>query len=136
MKRVAFTALVLGLLIVITRVFAHPTLNDFVTVFSDTDGGGLTGEFSGWVITNTAATGAQTFTLPPAVAGMHFIFSLSAAQDIDVDPQSDDQIIGLTNAAGDKISSDAAIRTTVELVAVDSTKWLPIRTVGTWSDAN
>jgi hypothetical protein len=42
----------------------------------------------------------------------------------------------LTNAAGDAISSNATIGDTVELVALDDTKWLPIRTVGTWADVN
>jgi hypothetical protein len=136
MKRLAVAGLILCGLLLLRTAFAYPARNNYVTVFADVDGGGLTEDFSGWVITNTSATGAQTFTLPPAATGLHFIFSLSAAQDIDVNPQNDDQIIGLTNAAGDAISSDALLRTTVELVAVDSTKWLPIRTVGTWSDAN
>jgi hypothetical protein len=136
MKRLALGGLVFCAFVLINRVFAHPELNNFVVVFSDMNGGGLTGDFSGWVITNTTATGGQTFTLPPATVGMHFVFSLSAAQYIEIDPQNDDQIIGLTDAAGNKIRSDpATIGSTVELVAVDSTKWLPIRTtIGIWDD--
>jgi hypothetical protein len=119
--------------VLVTTVFAHPT-RDFVTVFLDTNGGGLTDDFSGWVITNRDATGGQTFTLPAAAVGRHFIFSLSAAQYIEVDPQNEDQIIGLTDAAGNKIRSDTTIGTTVELIAIDSSKWLPIRKIGSWSD--
>jgi hypothetical protein len=135
MKRLALAVLMLCVLVLINRVLAHPALNNFVTVLADEDGGGLTGNHSGLVITNTSATGGQTFTLPHAAAGMHFVFSLSAAQYIEVDPQNLDQIIGFpTTAAGDKIRSDTIVGTTIELVAVDSTKWLAIRKVGTWTD--
>jgi hypothetical protein len=125
MKRLALAVLMLCVLVLINRVFAHPALNNFVTVLADEDGGGLTGNHSGLVITNPEATSGQTFTLPDAATGLHFIFSLSAAQYIEVDPQNLDQIIGFpTTAAGDKIRSDTLIGTTIELVAVDSTKWL------------
>jgi hypothetical protein len=68
---------------------------------------------------------------------LHFIVSLSAAQTIDVNPDTmtSYQIIGLTNGAGDAIRG-TGVGTTVELVAIDSTNWLPIRTNGTWSDVN
>jgi hypothetical protein len=125
MKRLALAVLMLCVLVLINRVLAHPALNNFVTVLADEDGGGLTGNHSGLVITNPEATSGQTFTLPDAATGLHFIFSLSAAQYIEVDPQNLDQIIGFpTTAAGDKIRSDTLIGTTIELVAVDSTKWL------------
>ena len=138
MKRFGLAGLLLCVVVLVTRLFAHPALNDFVTVFTDINGGGLTSEFSGWVITNPDATGSQTFDLPPAATGMHFIFALSAAQEIVVNPQNDNQIMGFTGVLeGESIkSSPSTVGTTVELVAIDSTNWLPIRQFGTWTDAN
>jgi hypothetical protein len=135
MKRVVFAGLLLCVAILIGKALAHPAQNSYLNVYTDINGETLTDSHSGRIITNTGATGAQTFNLPPAVIGLHFIFALSAAQDMDVNPQADDQIIVLTNAAGDAISSDAIAGSTVELIAVDSTKWLPIRRSGTWTDA-
>jgi hypothetical protein len=69
---------------------------------------------------------------------MHLIFALSAAQEIVVNPDDNDQILGFSGVVtGDAIkSSPSNIGTTVELVAIDDSKWLPIRQVGTWIDAN
>jgi hypothetical protein len=138
MKRLGLASLLLCVVILVTKLFAHPTLNDFVTVYTDTDGGGLTGDYSGLVITNPAATGAQTFHLPPAVKGMHFIFALSAAQKIVLNPQDNNVFIGTgispAPADGDAIESDQVIGTLIEIVAVDATNWLTIRKVGTWID--
>lgn len=50
---------------------------------------------SGLIITNLNASGIQTLNLPPAVAGMRFIFALSAAQRITVNPDNNDLFIGL-----------------------------------------
>jgi hypothetical protein len=137
MKRLVFAGLVLCVAILIGKVFAHPVQNSYLNVYADTDGETLTDSHSGRIITNTGAAGGQTFTLPAASSGLHFIFSLSAAQYIEVDPQNEDQIIGFpTTAMGDKIRSDTIIGTTIELVAVDSTKWLPVRKAGTWTDQN
>jgi hypothetical protein len=138
MKRLGLAGLLLCVVLLLSQVLAHPTSNNFVTVFLDTNGGGLTGEFSGWVITNRDAMGTQTFNLPPAVTGMHMIFALSAAQEIVVNPDDNDQILGFSGVVtGDAIkSSPSNIGTTVELVAIDDSRWLPIRQVGTWIDAN
>jgi hypothetical protein len=109
-------------------------LNSFVTVYAVTTGETLTEVHSGRIVTNNGATGALTLNLPAAAKGLHFIFSLAAAQSIVVDPQGTDQILVLTDMAGDEITSDTSIGTTVELVAVDDSKWLPIRKIGTWQD--
>ena len=138
MKRLALAGLLLCVGLLITRVFAHPAQNSYVNVLIDTNGETLTNDHSGRIITNTGATGGQTFNLPPAVKGLHFIFSLSAAQNIDVNPQNDDKILGLglSTSPGDAIRSNTTVGTTVELVAIDSTNWLPISVVGTWTDVN
>ena len=136
MKRVGLAGLLLCVLLLVSKLFAYPTINSFLTVEALPSGGTLNDVYSGVVITNIGATGAQTVNLPRAIKGLQIIYSLAVAQDVDIDPQTGDKILGLTDMPGDKISSDAVIRTTVELVALDDTNWLPIRTQGTWTDAN
>jgi hypothetical protein len=135
MKRLGLAGLALCVVVLVTRLFAHPIAN--VLVFSDTNGETLTNAHSSQVITNTLATGSQTFNLPAASAGLHFLFALSAAQKIAVNPQNDDVFIGTgisrAPAAGDALESDQVVGTLIEIVAVDSTQWLVIRKVGTWT---
>lgn len=93
-------------------------------------------QVKGSVICNTGDGDAQVISLPPAAAGMWFTVVLTAAQDVDINPDTADQILVLTNAAGDAISSAAAIGNTITLVAVDSTNWIALTSSGTWSDVN
>jgi hypothetical protein len=67
---------------------------------------------------------------------MHFTFVLSAAVDVNINPDDADVILVLTNAAGDAISSDAAQGSRIELVAIDGTNWIALESAGTWSDVN
>jgi hypothetical protein len=134
MKRFGIAGLLLCVAVLVSKLFAHPTANELV--FSDTNGENLTAAHSGMIITNPAATGSQTFELPAAAAGIRFIFALSAAQKIKVNPDDNDQFIGngLSTSAGDALESDQVVGTLIEFVAIDSTKWLQIRKVGTWTD--
>jgi hypothetical protein len=136
MKRFGVAGLLLVAIALFSKAFAYPTLNNFLTLQPVTAGINVNDGYSGAVITNLGATGALTLNLQRAIKGLHIIVTLSAAQDVNINPQNDDQILVLTNAAGDAISSNATIGDTVELVALDDTKWLPIRTVGTWADVN
>jgi hypothetical protein len=136
MKRLALGGLLFCIVVLVTKVFAYPTLNSFLTVYPFSTGQTLTELHSGRIVTNLGAMSLLTVNLPPALEGLHFVVSLSAAQQVDVNPQTGDQIIGLTDNAGDAIRSGSTIGTTVELVALDSTKWLAIRTIGTWTDVN
>jgi hypothetical protein len=120
-------------------VIAHPvvTLDGFVTVIVDTNGSTLADyQCCGQVIVNTGAGGPQTHILPPVVAGMHVTFAIATGQTVTVNPYQNNRILALTNAPGDAIASDTTIGTSVELVGIDTTNWLPISRVGTWSDAN
>lgn len=105
-------------------------------VVNDTDGATLAAaDVQGQVYSNTGA-GAQTFNLPAVTAGMRVTFVLSAAQDVNVNPDNADQILVLTNAVGDAISSDAAAGSRIELLGINSTNWIAIESAGTWSDVN
>jgi hypothetical protein len=67
---------------------------------------------------------------------MHFRVYLTVAQDVDINPADGTQILGLTNATGDAISSASAIGNCVELIALSTTTWAAFAISGTWSDAN
>jgi hypothetical protein len=134
MKRIALIGLLLCVGFLISKVFAHPALNSFILVAAHTTSDTFSYAHSGRLVTNPAATGTLTFDLPPAAPGLHFIFAVAAAQAIVVVPDSGDQIIVLTNMSDEEITSDTTIGTTVELVAIDDSKWLPIRRTGAWQD--
>jgi hypothetical protein len=95
----------------------------------------LNGQTQGSFVTNLGATGAITATLQGAAAGANYCFYVAAAQALNIDPATGDQIGSLTNAAGDMISNSTA-GSSVCLVAVDATNWLPVGVVGTWTDEN
>lgn len=88
------------------------------------------------LITNTGASGAIVLTLPTPVVGMDCMFVLTAAQDVDVNAANGTQILTLTNATGDAISSAATIGNFVWLKAISTTQWLPLASSGTWTDVN
>jgi hypothetical protein len=114
--------------------------NNFAIVHADTNGETFTAASSGWIVTNPNATGSQSFDLPPAAAGLHFLFAVAAAQKIVVNPDNNDLFVGTgispAPLAGDALESDQVVGTLIEIVAVDSAKWLQIRKVGTWSDVD
>jgi hypothetical protein len=94
------------------------------------------GELYGGTLTNTGASGAVVLSLPAPVVGMRFKVYLTVAQDVDINPANGTQILVLTNATGDAISSAATIGNSIELVALSATTWGAFSTSGTWSDAN
>jgi len=90
----------------------------------------------GGTITNTGASGAVVYTLPAPVLGMSFRVYLTVAQDVDINPADSTQILALTNAAGDAISSAATIGNCIELRALSATTWGAFAVSGTWTDVN
>lgn len=108
-----------------------------VRVTAETISATLTAQqVSSGIVTNEGAGGAIVLTLPAAAQGMVVTVALSDALDVDVNPDDADQILGLTDAAGDAISSDAAAGSMVSLVAVSASEWLPLGERGTWTDVN
>lgn len=76
--------------------------------------------------------------LPEAstVLGCRFTFIVGAAQALVINPDNADQILLLTDSAGDSISADAAGES-VTIEAISSSQWAPVGAEkGTWSDAN
>ena len=106
-------------------------INDYTTTTTvaaqDTYGG---------IVTNSGASGAIVLTLPTAVKGMNLRIQLTVAQDVDINPQNADQILGLTDAAGDAISSDASVGSYVNLISFAAGQWSSAGSSGTWTDVN
>lgn len=97
----------------------------------------VTTAYAGQVLTNSGATGALVFNLPEASTwiGQEITFAVLAAQNLDINPADADQILGLTNAAGDAIRN-ATAGGTVTLMAIDATNIVAKAINGTWSDTN
>jgi len=95
------------------------------------------------VVTNDGATGGVTLTLPEAATGLCVLIILAEAQDVDVDPQGVidcslgagcDQIIGETDQAGELLSSDATVGSSLSLVGLNADEWLVTGKAGTWAE--
>lgn len=85
------------------------------------------------------SSGSATITLPEAstVLGCRYTFIVGAVATLAIDPaDSTDQIVLLTNAAGDSLAADAVGESIVlEAIAADS--WAPVgKEQGTWTDSN
>lgn len=85
-------------------------------------------------VVQTATSGAVNFTLPAAVAGLHYIFTdldTTDNDDLQIDVDNADQIENLT--AGHRYSETGnAFGASIQVIAVDATNWVVITTKGTW----
>lgn len=115
---------------------ADGVLNPVTVVAKTATGNIAADECYGTIFTNTGAGGAIVLSLPAPVVGMHIRVYLTAAQDVDLNAATSTQILVLTNATGDAISSAATIGNSIELVALSSTTWGAIASSGTWTDVN
>ena len=89
----------------------------------------------GKFISNEGA-GATVYTLPAAVVGMSVCIGLYTAQDVDVNPDGTDQILAMTDGAGDAISSDATIGSSVTLACIKTGYWFALGYNGVWTDVD
>lgn len=108
-------------------------------VYNDTDGHTMTvGQCDGKTIVTNNGAGAQTFILPAAAAGLVCRFHLVDAADVNIEPldASNDQIMVLTDAVDDAISSDATAGSYITLFAYDTTEWHVRGRSGAWTDAD
>lgn len=90
----------------------------------------------GKVLTNTAAGGAVVFTLPAAKSGYEVFARVDAAQELRLDPQSDEQIClpssGVPGTAGKYLMADA-VNETVHLRCREAGIWDCLSYTGTWT---
>lgn len=106
-------------------------------VTNDVDGKTVSIVDAGGVETNSGAGGGGVWNLPEAstAIGMQFTFATVATQNFDINPDDADQILVLTNAAGDAVRN-ATAGNSLTLVAVDATNWVEVSSVGTWTDVD
>lgn len=120
--------------------FSGGTFRAYTEVLAKTQSGSphtiAANEVKSTLICNTGASGAAVYNLPAASAGMTVTICVAAAQDVDINPDDADQILVLTNAAGDAVSSDSVVGSIITLVALDGTNWFPVGYRGAWADAN
>lgn len=81
--------------------------------------------------------GAIAINLPEAstALGCRFTFITANASNFDVNPDDADQILVLTNAAGDSIRN-ATLGNSVTLEAISATQWAQVSAIGTYTDNN
>lgn len=89
------------------------------------------------LVTNTGATNTVQFNLADASTwlGCAQTFVVTAAYAEVVNPADGDQILLLTNAAGDALSC-ATVGSTITLVAIGDNSIVSFAREGTWADAN
>ena len=81
---------------------------------------------------------ADVVSLPEAstVLGCRYTFIVGNVSNFDINPDNADQIMLLTDAAGDAIRADA-IGESVTLEAISASAWAPVGAEkGTWTDVN
>lgn len=93
-------------------------------------------EASGYVFTNTGATGTITFTLPDGSAGDYYDFVVVATQSLRVAPPSSGVIYGPNTYALNYIYSPLGVSgNTVRLYCTASKTWYVMGPSGTWTYA-
>lgn len=130
-----------------TVVFTDPTVDGTVTFPTATSGTLLVPSYAaftasgnidatqcwGGVFTNTGATGDIEMEMPSAVAGMEFTFHVTVVCDVDLDPESSDNIITFGFGNGISISSDKVVGSSITLFAIDTTNWIVKSICGVWA---
>lgn len=86
-----------------------------------------------------AGNTAQVSIVLPAASGVpncRFSFFTNDSDGLNLNPNGSDQILVLTNSAGDSLTNATAGNSLV-LEAISSTEWAPVgKEQGTWTDAN
>lgn len=114
------------------------TLNgrNILTVEAKTANYTVTEADNGKLFTNAGASGAITFALPAAKAGMNFKFAVRVAQELRIDPNGTETIslpsTGVPSAAGAYIVADA-IGETVDIFCPADGTWAVAGYTGTWT---
>ena len=94
----------------------------------------LTESESGSVHTNSGANGAITITLPSSASkGVHYWFSVQAAQELRIDPGTA-TIRDDCGQTADKYKTANAIGECIHLAANSSGDWVTISKYGTWTE--
>jgi len=111
------------------------TIQGAVTINSDANG--MTqGEMTAVGMYGSAffATGAGTWDLPAAAAGMSFVLYSTGANAIIINPDDGDTITyaGVKDTAGHQIASPSGAGDFIAMIALDATDWIVFGHSGTW----
>lgn len=91
---------------------------------------------NGQCFTTDGASGAVTFSLPPAVVGLNYMFRVGAAQELRIDPDGTEKVslpsTGVPGAAGKYLTADANGET-VRLYCTKAGEWSVFGHTGTWT---
>ncbi|MEW5804323.1 MAG: hypothetical protein AB1847_19690 [bacterium] len=111
------------------KIMTDPGDNYYITPANCTDS---------YIITNNGAGAARTYQIPNAdTVGLPVRVMATDAYAINLDPNRvSDQIEGLTNNPGDKISSSGTAGDWIQLICVEMGKWREMGRSGSWTDAN
>ena len=81
-------------------------------------------------------TGAYTMTLPAAAAGLRYCIVNYDGSDLTIDfADATDAALNEVNSPGDRVTNTTAYDS-ICLQAIDSTNWVTLSSLGTWSDGN
>lgn len=93
----------------------------------------LTSAYSGKILVQPASTDHEV-DLPADPTGCDFVFvKNTGAQELRIDPNGTDQILGATNTAGDYYYSITAY-STIRLIGVSTSGWIVSGPTGAWSE--
>lgn len=105
-------------------------INNRKSVITPTTSTTLLSTDSASYVSNVSATGGYTVTLPKAILGLSFEFSVDAAQALRVAPNAVDNFVGLL--AG-KYKESSTIGSKLKVTAITANIW-SFEQVGTWAD--
>lgn len=112
------------------------TITGAIKINSDVDGmSSAEMTTAGMYGTLFVATGAGTWNLPAAVAGMNFCMLVPSIAAVIINPDDSDVLIydGTADTAGHQIAGGAAAGDFICFIAVDGTNWHSMGRRGTWT---
>jgi hypothetical protein len=87
------------------------------------------------VFTNEGAGASVTFTLPAAAAGLRYTFYVQAAKQVVLDAAAGDtiRVAATVSSAGGTATNAGTQGDYIEIIAINATEWVEIRSRGTWT---
>jgi hypothetical protein len=88
---------------------------------------------SGSIHTTFGAAGAVTFTLPPAVVGLHYYFQVGAAQNLIIEPDAAETVSLPSNGVAQANITANAVGESVFIMCCNAGTWAVMGYTGTWT---
>lgn len=108
-------------------------VNSSIPVLAKTSSYAVTAADTGAII---KSSGSITMTLPAAVVGLNYCLYNYDGGDLTIDfTDTADVALNEVNSPGDRVTNTTAFDS-ICLIAIDTTNWVTISSLGTWSDGN